>query len=92
MIAIIVWIVLCVAVAAAERKMNYQAMYAGSDVEPKPVVAHNAHMAQLKAEWTDAAGVKHTVTTTQLDGEAVDAFVQRHKTIVDAYKAAFPPS
>lgn len=55
-----------------------------------PNIETEDDMATLKAEWT-SGGKKHAVTTVQLDGESAQDFVSRHKALVDALEAAYPP-
>jgi hypothetical protein len=43
------------------------------------------------ATWKDAAGINHTVKSTQEDDEALDAFKLRHKNAVNGLAADFPP-
>lgn len=50
-------------------------------------------MAQTaRTEWTDTAGLKHTVETTRGSSETAAAWSARHKEGVDAMKALFPPA
>lgn len=47
-------------------------------------------MATCTTQWTSNGDVQ-TVNTTQLEGESIDALVARHKALVDAMKAVYPP-
>lgn len=48
-------------------------------------------MATLTATWKTEDNITHTVTTNQQEDESSDAFSARHKALVDAAKALFPP-
>lgn len=50
-----------------------------------------ARMQTITTTWQDADGVTHTVATTRLDGESVDAWIARHQALVAAAQAKYPP-
>lgn len=49
-------------------------------------------MQSITTEWTDAKGVKHTVTTPRNEGESRAEWLARHNEAVADAQAIFPPA